>query len=61
MLPNEERESPVGQLGYAQFRLREDVNSCREDAIMEPVGEGQPIDTGDDEADEEIDEEGDVL
>jgi len=61
VLPNEERESPVGQLGYAQFRLREDVNSWREDATMEPVGEGQPIDTGDDEADEEIDEEGDVL
>lgn len=51
----------MGQLGYAQFRLREDVNSWREDATMEPVGEGQPIDTGDDEADEEIDEEGDVL
>ena len=57
MLPNEHSESPVGQLGYAQFRLREDVNSWRDALIMDPEGEGQPIDMGDDEADED----GDVL
>lgn len=58
VVPNEQRESPVGQLGYAQFKLRDDVNSWREVAETDPVGDGQPIDMGDDEAEEEV---GDVL
>ena len=53
MLPD--RELPLGQLGCAQFRLREDVNSCRE-PTMDPVGEGQPMETDGDEADDEADE-----
>jgi len=58
LLPYEDRESPVGQLGYAQLRLRDDVNSWRDEPEREDVGEGQPIDMGDDEADDEV---GDVL
>lgn len=36
----------------------EDVYSWRDEPESEPVGEGQPIDIGDDEADDEV---GDVL